>query len=57
MKLVTKAGIEMWMVIIQYDYDNDIYIYESLKEAESKYTEELNLGKIVYLTEILRTNI
>lgn len=47
----------MWMVIIQYEYDNDIYIYEDIEAAESRYMEEKKLGKIVFLTKIIKTNM
>lgn len=47
----------MWMVIIHYDYDNDILIFEELSLAEERYIEEVKSGQVAYLTKIIKTNM
>lgn len=49
--------MKMWILIIQYDYHNDILIFDNLAIAEEKYSKERESGKLVYLTKVIKTNI
>ncbi len=47
----------MWIVIIEYEFDNDIYVFENYKEAEDKYYEIKSSGQLAYLTNVIKSNI
>ena len=47
----------MWMIIIQYEYENEVLIYEEFSTAEKRYIKEIAHGQVVYLTKIIKTNM
>lgn len=55
--IIKKWSDKMWMVIIEYDFDNDILIFEDLSLAEERYLREVESGQLAYLTKVLKTNM
>lgn len=47
----------MWIILIKYDFDNDVLIFSSFEEAEERYEKEKKVGIQVFLTEVIRSNI
>ena len=49
--------MKMWIVIIEYSFDNEILIYDQLENAEERYQKEKNSGQLVYLTKVIKSNM
>lgn len=47
----------MWIVIIKYSRTNEVFQYGSLEEANKKYNEVIESGRLAYLTSVIEANI
>ncbi|HGH7181612.1 TPA: hypothetical protein ACJMKL_003832 [Bacillus luti] len=47
----------MWIVVVKYSRTNEMFVYESLEDAENKYNKVIETGKIAYLTNLIQTNL
>ena len=46
----------MWIIIINYEFDNEILIFSNYKEAKERYERETKSGIQVFLTEVIKSN-
>jgi hypothetical protein len=47
----------MWIVVVKYSRTNEVFVYESLGEAEKKYNKVIETGRIAYLASLIQTNL
>ena len=47
----------MWIVVVKYSRNNEVFIYEALDEAKEKYERVIQSGRIAYLASLIETNL
>ncbi|MEH7490823.1 hypothetical protein [Neobacillus niacini] len=47
----------MWIVVVKYSRNNEVFLYESLEEAKKKYDKVIKSGRVAYLASLLQTNL
>lgn len=47
----------MWIVVVKYSRTNEVFVYESLKDAENKYNKVIESGRVAYLASLIQTNL
>lgn len=47
----------MWIVVVKYSRNNEVFLFESLQEAKAKYDKVIHSGRIAYLANLLETNL
>ena len=47
----------MWIVVVKYSRNNEVFIYDMLVEAKEKYERVIKSGRIAYLANLIETNL
>ena len=47
----------MWIVVVKYSVNNEIFLFKTLEEATNKYNKVVESGRVAYLTELIKTNV
>lgn len=47
----------MWIVVVKYSRNNEVFLYDTLEEAKEKFNRVVESGRVAYLANLIETNL
>lgn len=47
----------MWIVVVKYSRNNEVFLYDKIEEAKEKYQKVIQSGRVAYLANLMQTNL